>query len=89
MLKFQIPRGTDTGDTIKIEREREVSEEGGLAGGLYIGLQVKPHPIFTRRGSDIHAEKGITIIQGMLGRGVKNVPTLVPLGEQCWSCSHP
>ncbi|MCK4353657.1 MAG: hypothetical protein KAW83_00250 [Dehalococcoidia bacterium] len=36
-----------------------------FAGDLYIRLHVTPHPIFTRKGSDIYVEKEITITQAM------------------------
>ncbi len=47
-----------------------------MAGDLYVRLQVEPHPIFTRRGSDIYVEKEITITQAMLGGTVDNIPGL-------------
>lgn len=73
---FQIPKGADSGETIRIEGEGEASEKGGIAGDLYVRLQVKPHPTFTRRGSDIYVKKEVTIIQAMLGGKVENVPGL-------------
>ena len=75
-IVFHIPRGADTGETIRIEGEGEASEEGGMAGDLYVSLQVKPHPIFKRKGSDIYVEKKITITQAMLGGKVENIPGL-------------
>jgi len=47
-----------------------------FAGDLYIRLQVTPHPIFTRKGSDIYVEKEITITHAMLGEKVENMPGL-------------
>jgi molecular chaperone DnaJ len=75
-IVFQIPRGADTGETVRIEREGEASEEGGAAGDLYVRLQVKPHPIFTRRGSDIYCQKEITVTQALLGGRIENIPGL-------------
>jgi molecular chaperone DnaJ len=66
----------DTGETIRIEGEGEASHGGGPPGDLYLRLQVKPHPIFTRRGSDIYVEKEITITQAILGGRVENIPGL-------------
>ena len=54
---FQIPRGADDGESIKIEGEGEPGGEGGPTGNLYIRLQIKPHPIFGRRGSDIYVKR--------------------------------
>ena len=75
-IVFEIPRGADTGKTVRIEGEGEPSEGGEPAGDLYIRLLVKPHPVFTRRGSDIYVEKEITITQALLGERVENVPAL-------------
>lgn len=75
-IVFHILKGVDTGETIRIEGEGEASEEGGIAGDLYVRLQVKPHPTFTRRGSDIYVKKEITITQAMLGGTVDNIPGL-------------
>lgn len=47
-----------------------------MAGDLYVRLQVKPHPTFTRRGSDIYVKKEITITQALLGGRVENIPGL-------------
>jgi len=73
---FQIPKGADSGETIRIEGEGEASEEVGIACDLYVKLQVKPHPTFTRRGSDIYVKKEITITQAMLGGTADNIPGL-------------
>ncbi len=75
-IEVEIPRGADTGEIVRIEREGGASAKGGPAGDLYVRLQVKPHPIFTRRGSNIYVEREITITQAILGRTVENVPAL-------------
>ena len=75
-ILFQIPRGADTGETIRIDGEGEASEEGGPAGDLYIRLQVKPHSVFTRQGSNIYCQKEITITQALLGGRIENIPGL-------------
>jgi len=75
-IVFQIPKGADIGEIVKIEGEGEASKEGGPAGDLYVRLQVKPHPTFTRQGSDIYVEKEIPITQAILGGRVENIPGL-------------
>lgn len=71
---LQIPKGADSGEVVKIEGE--AGEGEGAAGDLYIRLQVKPHPIFTRRGNNIYCQKEITITQALLGGRVENIPGL-------------
>ena len=75
-IVFQIPKGADTGEVVKIEGKGEASEESGPAGDLYLRLQVKPHPVFIRCGSDIYCQKEITITQALLGGRIDNIPGL-------------
>jgi molecular chaperone DnaJ len=75
-ITIQIPRGADSGHTIIVEGEGEPGSDGGTAGDLYVKLQVKDHPVFKRRGSDIYVRKEITITQALLGGKVCGVPGL-------------
>jgi len=75
-ISVQIPRGADTGHTIKVEGEGEASSGRGEAGDLYIKLRVKEHPLFERQGSDIYVKKEITVTQALLGGKVYGVPSL-------------
>jgi curved DNA-binding protein len=56
-----------------------VSGEGAKAAGgrgdLYLGVTVAPHPIFERRGDDLHVELPVTAPEAALGVSVE-VPTL-------------
>jgi len=45
-IRVRIPRGADSGETIKVEGEGEPGRDGGVAGDLYIRLSVKDHPEF-------------------------------------------
>ncbi len=47
-----------------------------MAGDLYIKLQVKKHPLFERKGSDIYVEKEISLTQALLGGTVWGIPGL-------------
>lgn len=40
---------------------------GVLAGDLVAVIQVKPHPIFTRKGADLFIEKSITLLEALAG----------------------
>lgn len=75
-ITIQVPKGADTGHTIKVEGEGEPGTDGGGAGDLYIRLRVKDHPVFERRGSNIYVTKEITITQALLGGTVYMVPGL-------------
>jgi molecular chaperone DnaJ len=52
-IKVKIPAGIDNKSVIKLTGQGEAGQKGGEAGDLYINLEVKENPKFTRRGSDI------------------------------------
>ena len=74
-LSVKVPAGVDSGDRIRLSGEGEHGENGGPAGDLYVQIQVKRHPIFTRDESNLHCEVPISFATAALG-GELTVPTL-------------
>jgi molecular chaperone DnaJ len=74
-LSAKIPAGVDTGDRIRLSGEGEAGEHGGPPGDLYVQIQVKDHPIFTRDGANLYCEVPISFPTACLG-GDLEVPTL-------------
>jgi molecular chaperone DnaJ len=74
-LSVKVPAGVDSGDRIRLAGEGEAGEHGGPAGDLYVQIQVKPHPIFTREDSSLYCEVPISFATAALG-GELEVPTL-------------
>lgn len=74
-LMVKIPAGVDTGDRIRLAGEGEAGSHSGLTGDLYVQVNVKNHPIFTRDGNDLHCEVPISFTMAALG-GEVEVPTL-------------
>ncbi len=74
-LSVKVPAGVDTGDRIRLSGEGEAGEQGGPAGDLYVQIEVKPHPIFSREGSHLRCSIPIDIVTAALG-GEVEVPTL-------------
>ncbi|MGZ8096266.1 MAG: molecular chaperone DnaJ [Methylosarcina sp.] len=74
-LSAKIPAGVDTGDRIRLAGEGEAGENGGPSGDLYVQIQVKEHPIFTREGANLYCEVPISFPTACLG-GELQVPTL-------------
>jgi len=74
-IKVKIPAGVDTGTKIRVEREGEVSLNGGRRGDLYITIKVKPHKIFKREGSNLYIDKKISFPQAALGT-IISIPTI-------------
>lgn len=74
-ININIPAGVDNGSVLPLRGEGEPGEKGGRSGDLYVYIHVKPHPIFTREGNNIHCEVPITFAQAALGVEL-SVPTL-------------
>ncbi len=90
-LELRIPPGVDSNTRMRIPHEGEPSPGGGPPGDLYVVLDVKEHPFFERRNSDLYCTIPITFPQAALGAEIF-VPTLdgeeamkVPAGTQTGS----
>ena len=60
---------------LRLKGQGEVGLLGGTPGDALVEIAVRPHPIFTRRGRDIHVELPISVPEAVLGAGV-DVPTI-------------
>ena len=83
--QVKIPEGIGDGQNLRIRRWR--SEPGQPAGDPPL-VHVRPHPLFERRGDDIHIELPITVGEAIRGADVE-VPTIhgpvrmrIPAGTQ-------
>jgi len=74
-LSVKVPPGVDTGDRIRLGGEGEAGPDGGPAGGLFVQMSVKDHPIFERDGKHLYCEVPIDFADAALG-GELEVPTL-------------
>ncbi len=74
-LSVKVPAGVDTGDRIRLSGEGEIGQNNGPPGDLYVQMNVKEHPIFSRNESDLHCSIPISVATAALG-GELEVPTL-------------
>ena len=74
-IDINIPAGIDNGQAISLRGEGDAGKKGGIAGDLFVVVNVMSHPIFTRRGHDIFATVKVPYTKLVLGGTVK-VPTL-------------
>jgi len=74
-LSVKVPAGVDSGDRIRLSGEGEAGENGGPPGDLYVQVNVRPHPIFTREESNLLCDVPIGFVAAALG-GELDVPTL-------------
>jgi len=63
-LEVSIPRGVDTGSRIRL------AGRGGDGRDLFVVTKIRPHPVFTRHGADLHRELQITLREALLGAEV-------------------
>lgn len=66
-LTLKVPAGVDTGTRIQLAGEGEVGHGGGPAGDLYVEVAVNRHPVFQRRGDDLHATIEVPMTAAALG----------------------
>jgi molecular chaperone DnaJ len=74
-LSVKIPAGVDTGDRIRLGGEGEAGENGGPAGDLYVQVNIKQHPLFSRDANNLYCEMPVSFVTTALG-GEIDVPTL-------------
>lgn len=84
----KIPAGVDTDSVVRLRGMGNAGSGGGPPGDLRIRIAVRPHPLFERRGNDIHLKLPVTFAEAALGAKVE-VPTIdgsavmtIPQGTQ-------
>lgn len=74
-IKVKIPAGADTGSKVKVRGMGGAGQGNGPAGDLQIGITVKHHPIFSRKGEDLYIDLPVTFGEAALGSKIE-VPTI-------------
>jgi DnaJ-class molecular chaperone len=72
-LDVKIPAGVRTGSRVRVSGEG--GGGAGERGDLYLTVTVADHPLFERRGDDLHIELPVTAPEAALGATI-DVPTL-------------
>ena len=66
-INLKVPAGVDTGTRIQLAGEGEVGPGGGPPGDLYVEIAVRAHPVFRRRGDDLHCQLELPMTAAALG----------------------
>ena len=74
-VDVRIPAGVKDGSRVRAAGEGEAGANGGAAGDLYLRVQTRPHPVFERKGDDIHTNVALPLTTAVLG-GEALVPTI-------------
>jgi molecular chaperone DnaJ len=70
-----IPRGIADGERLRVAGQGTPNPGGSPAGDLHLNVRIGPHPLFERKGDDLHMELPVTFAEAALGAEVQ-VPTL-------------
>jgi len=74
-VDVRIPAGVKDGSRVRAAGEGESGTGGAAAGDLFLRVHLKPHPVFERKGDDLHVKVPILVTTAVLG-GEAQVPTI-------------
>lgn len=74
-LKVTIPAGIEDGSRVRLAGEGEAGLHGAPSGDLYVFVDVQPHRLFKRQGSDLYCNATIPMATAILGGDIE-VPTI-------------
>jgi curved DNA-binding protein len=74
-VDVRIPVGVKDGSRVRAAGEGESGANGGASGDLYLRVRIRPHPVFERKGTDLHAKVAVPVTTAVLG-GEAQVPTV-------------
>ena len=70
-IKAGIPAGVRTGSRVRLAGQAEPGQNGGLAGDLYLIIQILPNDTFEREGDDLHMDVPLDIFTAIAGGEVR------------------
>ncbi|HEV3485788.1 MAG TPA: DnaJ C-terminal domain-containing protein, partial [Vicinamibacterales bacterium] len=74
-VDVRIPAGVKDGSRVRAAGEGAAGSNGGMSGDLYLRVRIKSHPVFERRGQDLHTKVAVPVATAVLG-GEAQVPTM-------------
>ena len=87
-VEVEVPAGISDRQALNIRGEGNKGVNGGPAGDLRVGINVRPHPVFEREGYNVWLDVTVSFAQAALGAEL-TVPTLdgnvkysIPAGTQ-------
>jgi len=69
-LDVTIPPGIESGQTLRLKGQGTPGGGGAPDGDALIEVRIEAHPIFVRRGGDIHSELPVSLSEAVLGGSV-------------------
>ncbi|MEZ4825481.1 MAG: J domain-containing protein [Bacteroidia bacterium] len=69
-LRIHIKPGIKDQQVLRLKGQGEPSRKGGEPGDLFMTVIIKPHPVFTRKESDLYSTVNVDLYSAVLGRKV-------------------
>lgn len=73
-MAVRVPPGVRQGQKLKLKGEGDVSDDG-QPGDLFVLVSIRPHPLFTVAGNNVHLDFPLTLSEAISGAHV-TLPTL-------------
>ncbi|HZD25882.1 MAG TPA: DnaJ C-terminal domain-containing protein, partial [Alphaproteobacteria bacterium] len=74
-VEVAVPAGAEHGRVLRLKGQGETAPLGGAPGDALVEIAIRPHPVFTRKGDDVHIELPISVPEALLGASMA-VPTI-------------
>lgn len=74
-VPVKVPAGIDNGQAISVRGQGDMGRNGGPAGDLIVGINVKPHARLRREGTSIYLDQTVSFFQAALGAEIE-IPSL-------------
>jgi DnaJ-class molecular chaperone len=71
-VEVTVPAGAEHGSVLRLKGQ---GAPGDAPGDALVEIAIRPHPVFTRKGHDVHVELPISVPEAVLGASVP-VPTI-------------
>jgi DnaJ-class molecular chaperone len=71
-VEVGVPAGAEHGSVLRLKGK---GEAGAPPGDALVEIAVRPHPVFTRKGADVHIELPISVPEALFGASIP-VPTI-------------
>ncbi|WP_318400378.1 DnaJ C-terminal domain-containing protein [Photobacterium leiognathi] len=66
-LNIKIPAGIEDGGRIRLSGKGHPGINGGAQGDVYIQMNIRPHPRYTREGNNLHCKATTDFVTAALG----------------------
>ena len=74
-IDVRIPASVASGSRVRVPGKGNAGTLGAPAGDLSLRVEVRPHPVFERRGNDLYTKVPVTVTESTLGAKIE-VPTI-------------